>query len=98
MIRNRDCSSMWCVGTVVVARGAGASLLAFSGSRPAAELIAALAALTIVATATALLGLRRDRETLRASLAQLRRQAALLPPSGLPVGTKVPDNLSLHDV
>jgi thiol-disulfide isomerase/thioredoxin len=85
MIRN---AVLGALAIVVLVRGAGTSLLSFSG-RSAAELIGALAALGLVGAATAMLGLRREKHAMQASLDRLGRQVAVLP-GGLPIGTRAP--------
>jgi thiol-disulfide isomerase/thioredoxin len=77
------------IAALVVANGAGSSLLAWTGSRAAAENIAILLALILVAAIATMVQLRRDRAALSAGVDQLRRRIGALP-RDLPLGMPAP--------
>lgn len=93
LVRNAVLAAL---AVIVVARGAGSSLFAWSGSRAAAEDIAILVALVVVGAAVAGLRLWRDKQSLQASYAQIQREVGLLP-RGLPIGLRAPE-FELPDV
>jgi thiol-disulfide isomerase/thioredoxin len=84
------------IAVPVVANGSGSSLLAWTGSRTAAEYIAILSALAVIAAAVTVLQTRRKYQTLEAGVEGLRRRVGVLP-RDLPVGTRAP-SFELPDV
>jgi uncharacterized membrane protein YphA (DoxX/SURF4 family)/thiol-disulfide isomerase/thioredoxin len=80
----------------VIVNGSGASLLAWTGSRSAAENVAILLAIILLAAGVALLQTRREHRQLRKSVELLRAQVRMLP-RDLPVGTPAPA-FALRDV
>jgi methylamine dehydrogenase accessory protein MauD len=73
----------------VIVNGSGSSLLAWSGSRSAAETIAVLLALALVAGGVVLLHTRREYQRLRGRVGNLERLTGMLP-RDLAVGTPAP--------
>jgi thiol-disulfide isomerase/thioredoxin len=84
------------IAVPVVANGAGSSLLAWTGSRVAAENIAILLALALIAAVVTGLHMQRKYDTLAAGVEGLRRRAGMAP-RDLPIGTPAPP-FTLPDV
>jgi methylamine dehydrogenase accessory protein MauD len=84
------------VAALVVANGAGSSLLAWTGSRAAAENIAILLALAVVGGVVAVLLMRRTYQSLEAGYQGLKQHMRTLP-RDLPIGMRAPD-FELPDV
>src|SRR5690242_20584973 len=62
------------LAVIVLAQGAGSSLLGWTGSRSASELIAILIFLAMIAGVVVGLRLRRENRSLQASVDQMRRE------------------------
>jgi thiol-disulfide isomerase/thioredoxin len=92
MVRNVILAGL---AVVVAANGAGAGLLAWTGTQTA-QTLAVVLALTLVAGLMVVVGLRREITTYQGSLEMFRRRSQMLPES-LPIGLRAPQ-FSLPEV
>ena len=93
LVRNAVLAAL---AAVVVARGAGSSLFAWTGSRVAVEDIAILIALVVVGAVVVGSRLWQQKQSLEVSLLQMQREIGMLP-RGLPMGMRAP-SFELPDV